>query len=242
FEGVLHQSWDSGISFSGPPITIDSATLLPTSDGALIALAPNAGEVLWRLQDIPTIVHWAYAGGLLALTTDTRELLVLSHDGELLQRDGLDAPGTVTTLPTGGLLAYANGYLLPIQIAPRAESARAADRGPLLAADDGRIFVFDNEVFSAYDNARQVLWQVLLPGVTGSAELALYDGVLLLVTAHGHVAAVRAADGGLCGIMHLYGDDRARTWHRLGEDGVLRVAVADQIVGIDWSALNGVCA
>ncbi|MCC6614103.1 MAG: PQQ-binding-like beta-propeller repeat protein [Anaerolineae bacterium] len=242
FDGVLHQAWETGLALAGPPITLDDAVLLPTTDGALVALAPNGGEILWRLQDIPPITDWAYSGGLLALTTQTRELLVVSRDGALLQRDTLDAAGAVSTAPGGRLLAYANGNLLPVEALPVIESASVADGGLLLAAGDGRVFVFDNEVFSAYDAAHQVVWQVLLPGVTGSADLALHEGVLSLVTAHGNIAAVRAADGGLCGIMHVFGDDRAQIWQRLGDDGLLRVAVADQIVGIDWSALIGVCA
>ncbi|MCL4250015.1 MAG: peptidoglycan DD-metalloendopeptidase family protein [Anaerolineae bacterium] len=241
YDGAVQQSWDIGSSFSGAPITPNNLYVLPTADGALVALSPNAHEILWRVPDIPAITNWAFEGGLLALMTTTRELIVLDLNGAILQRDRLDGSGAVAVIPSGGLLAYANGGLWQIQTARLENSTSATQGGAAFVAEDGRVFVFDNEVLSAFDNARQVVWQVLLPGVTGTTTLSLYGDVLLLITTQGNIAAVRVSDGGLCGILHIYGDERTRTWHRLGGDGVLRIAIAGQIVGLDWSTLLGVC-
>jgi hypothetical protein len=104
------------------------------------------------------------------------------------------------------------------------------------------LFSFEDAVASALDAARQPIWQVALPGVTGAAQVSFAQEVILLTTQHGHVVALRASDGAVCGMTRIYGDDRAQVWHRLGQDGVLRVAVADQVFGFDWRRLLGPCA
>jgi len=37
------------------------------------------------------------------------------------------------------------------------------------------------------------------------------------------------------------GNTRSREWHSLDSDGILRVGVADQVVGLDWQRFLGAC-
>jgi hypothetical protein len=54
--------------------------------------------------------------------------------------------------------------------------------------------------------------------------------------------AIQKASGGLCNATQIYGDERAREWHSLGADGVLRIAIGDQILGLDWQRFLSGCA
>jgi len=42
--------------------------------------------------------------------------------------------------------------------------------------------------------------------------------------------------------VQIYGDHRSGAWHSLGNDGVLRLAVGDQLLGLDWLRFIGGCA
>jgi hypothetical protein len=100
----------------------------------------------------------------------------------------------------------------------------------------------DGAVLHAYDSAHALRWQVQLPpGISGTVQLSDYGAVLLLTSSHGHIAALQKESGGVCGITQVFGDDRAQFWHGLGTDGILRVAVSDQIIGFDWGRFLGGC-
>jgi hypothetical protein len=152
----------------------------------------------------------------------------------------------------GGLMAYARGGLWNIGADGQWSMAllntpQGGGAGTMLATSD-QLYLFDGRVLHAYNNTsalaeQALMWQIELPqSVTGMSELTMHEGVLLLTSNDGTIVAVRAIDGGLCGATRIYGDWRARAWHMLGADGVLRVAVADQIIGLDWREFIGGCA
>jgi hypothetical protein len=68
-----------------------------------------------------------------------------------------------------------------------------------------------------------------------------YGEVLLLTSSHGSIVALQKETGGLCGITQVYGTDRSNFWHDLGDDGILRVAISDQILGLNWNTFIGGC-
>jgi hypothetical protein len=181
---------------------------------------------------------WAFANGILSLTTTTHELLQIDTSGALVERTAQPALIDLVLTPEGSLLAFAGGALWQVGT-PAADGIAAASA--LVAAPDGRLFAVEAQTASAYDAARQLLWQVALPDIAGFARLSVVDDVLLLTTQHGQILVLRAADGAVCGAVRVYGDDRAQVWHRVGQDGVLRVAVADQLFGFDWRILRGPC-
>ena len=73
--------------------------------------------------------------------------------------------------------------------------------------------------------------------------LSIYDSGkhLLLTSNHGDIIAVQSSTGGVCNTTRIYGSNRSREWHSLDDDGVLRVYVADQIIGLQWQKFLMAC-
>ncbi len=46
----------------------------------------------------------------------------------------------------------------------------------------------------------------------------------------------------MCNRTRIYGSAFTKMWHALGVDGVLRVHLADQIMGLDWETFLLGCA
>jgi len=238
--GTPGESWETGITPDSAPLRNDDTILFHTSDGALAALSADLRTVLWRLADVPPIARWASSGRVLALVTLEDELLVLSAVGEVISRQPLSAAASLAVGADGRLYGAAGGGMFAID-APYTSGASAASPNALLHASDGRIYLFDNGIFTAFDAQQQIIWQYAVPGLSGTFGMAQYGDILLLTSTHGFITTVRAGDGALCGTARIYGDDRAQQWQALGADGVLRIAVADQIIGFDWNELLGAC-
>ncbi|NDJ59800.1 MAG: peptidoglycan DD-metalloendopeptidase family protein [Chloroflexi bacterium] len=251
-DGSLQPAWATGVTLSSAanptPIRAGDLLLFSTPDEALIALDAAAQTVRWRLDDVAPVVRWAAADTFFGVVTAADELLTLSPQGTLIDRARLREPGALIPAPDGGLWAYISGGLwsidpgggwsLALYDAPPGGASAAVTLGP-----DGRLYLFSSDTtLYAYERIpggaptrdRDLLWQTALPGVAGQVDLALYDGILLLTSSHGHITAVRAAGGEVCNRAHIFGNQRARLWHSFGADGVLRLFVADQILGIDW--------
>jgi hypothetical protein len=148
----------------------------------------------------------------------------------------------VTPTRDGELLAYANGAVWRIDApyAPGGQPTRTGGSALALAAD-GRAFVLDDGVLTGYAPDMSMLYQYAVPGVGGAFDLVLAGDLLIFTSTHGDIGVVRTSDGVLCGLTRVFGDDRARLWTALGADGILRVGVADQFVGVDWRAFLGAC-
>ncbi|MDX2140577.1 MAG: peptidoglycan DD-metalloendopeptidase family protein [Chloroflexota bacterium] len=238
--GAPGESWETGIAPDSAPLRNDDTVVFHTRDGALAGLSADLRTVLWRLADVPPIERWASSGRVLALVTVEDELLVLSAVGEVISRQPLNAAASLAVGVDGRLYGTAGGGMFAID-APYISGASAASANALLHAADGRVYLFDNGIFTAFDAAQQIVWQYAVPGLSGAFGMAQYGDILLLTSTHGFITTVRAGDGALCGTARIYGDDRAQQWQALGADGVLRVAVADQIIGFDWNELLGAC-
>jgi len=66
------------------------------------------------------------------------------------------------------------------------------------------------------------------------------DGFLLITSNHGFVIALRE-NGGVCNALRLYGNDRAGLWREWSDDGMLRLAIGNQLLGLDWQRFIGGC-
>ena len=66
------------------------------------------------------------------------------------------------------------------------------------------------------------------------------DGFLLITGNHGFVIALRE-NGSVCNSIQLYGDDLAGLWREWSNDGMLRLAVGNQLLGLDWQRFIGGC-
>jgi hypothetical protein len=246
-DGTLGERWETGLTPAGAPVTAGDLALLPLAGDALAALDATRQAVMWQADNVPPLVRSHDSGALIGLITDDNRLLVFSPGGALLNQSYLREPGSLASDVDGGLLAYTRGGLwriqpdatwaLPLAGAPPGGRASALARAP-----EGDLYLFDGAVLHVYDRVGALAWQVAIPGISGLVELYDYGAALLLLSTHGHIMALQKPGGGICGSAHIYGDDHARLWHHLGDDGVLRVAVSDQVIGLDWRRLLGGCA
>lgn len=245
-DGTLSTSWETGLRFSGAPLPVDAALLLPTDAGGLVALDAGGQAELWRLDAVGPVTRSHAAPQALGLVAAGGDLLTLARSGQLLDRAHTRAGAALTTAPDGTLTAYTQGGLWSIladgewQMALPTAPAAGISAAVTYTADG--LYLFDGDTLHAYDRLDNPRWQVRLPDVVGEVRLTDYAPVLLLTSNHGDLIAVRASDGAICGRTRIYGHDGAQMWHTRSADGLLRVAVSDQLLGLDWATFTNGCS
>jgi hypothetical protein len=245
-DGTLGQSWETGLALDSAPMPAWGVFLFHTPQNELIALDATARTAIWRLADVPPILRWAANDAVFGAMTQTNEMLTISSSGELLDRAVLREPGALAIAPTGTLTVYTRGGLWTIaddgtwaldsDVFPQGGSA-----GALTFDANGSLYLYDGLNITAYSSERVALWQASLPGITGTNTLSVEGSILLLTSSSGEFAALQAETGATCNRGRIWGDWRARLWSHLEEDGVLRIYVADQIVGLDWQEFIALC-
>ena len=246
-DGSLGERWSTNTALDSAPMLDGAEALFHTPDDALVALGADRQQVAWTLEDVPSVARSQFAGDIIGLITTDHQMLTLTASGQPIDRAQLREMGALADGTQGNLLALTFGGLWTItpdgiwdvvieDIAAENESAALAHTA------EGELYAFDGHVLHAYDAARNLRWQVEIPQVSGMAALDVNADTLLLTTNYGDIIAIQASSGGLCGRTQIYGSERAHFWHYLGEDGVLRVAVSDQILGLDWARFLGGCA
>jgi hypothetical protein len=238
-DGTLAQGWQTDVTPDSPPMPAWGVFLFHTPQNELVALDATARTALWRLADVPPIMRWIANDALFGAMTQTNEMLTVSRSGELLDRASLREPGALALSPSGALMAYTRGGLWTIgddgvwtlesTVFPPGSSA-----GALTFDQNGNLYLFDGSILTAYSPDRAALWQTQPLDVPGTNTLTVHGNILLLTSSSGSIAAMQTDTGGMCNQTQIWGDWRSQLWQRLNDDGVLRVYVADQIVGLDW--------
>jgi outer membrane protein assembly factor BamB len=247
-DGTLAERWETGVALDAPVIIREDMLIFHTPDNGLVAFGPDRQTVLWTVPDVPPVVRAEAAAQVIGLLTENNQILSLSLHGQLLHQAQLREPASLVSAPNGELRAYTAGGLwailadgtwaLDLEDAPRGSRSGAA-----LYTTDGELYLYDGSVLHAYDQSRTLKWQVRLPdSIGGLTQLADMGTVLLLTSSYGNVLAVQKQTGSECGATQVFGSDRSRFWHSLGDDGILRVAVSDQILGFHWRTFLGGCA
>jgi hypothetical protein len=251
-DGTLADSWETGVAVDSAPISIGSALVFHTPDERIVVFDDSRRVVLWQIDGVPPIRYSRVAGRVIGLMTDANELLTVSLQGQLIDRRPLQGLAGLETAPDGTLLVYSQDGLWTVSEegtwTPMMENLPpGADSNAVLLTGDGTLYVLSGDAVAnistlyAYD-ANGQRWAVSLPYMPGLTELADYGSAILLTGNHGHIIAIQPSSGGICGLARIYGSRRANVWHRLGDDGILRVAVADQVLGLDWQTFLGGCA
>jgi murein DD-endopeptidase MepM/ murein hydrolase activator NlpD len=247
-ESTVGESWQSGVAFDSPPMLAGSLIVFHAPDNRLIALSADGRSTAWQVSDVAPILRWAANDKALGLMTADNAMLTVSLDGRLNNLALLREPGSLAV--STGLLAYTRGgfwtvaddgtWTLTFPDAP------PGGRNSAVAESEQHLYLFDGTALHAYDrsNNNAPLWTTPLPGVTGDSTLSVYDNdkEVLLTSNHGDITAVQVSSGGVCNTTRIYGSNRAREWHSLGDDGVLRIYVADQIIGLNWQKFLMACA
>jgi murein DD-endopeptidase MepM/ murein hydrolase activator NlpD len=246
-DGTFSERWQTGVTLGNFVLEAGESLIFHTPDNALVAFDAPRQQIRWRLENIQPVIRAQSTGQVIGILTADNQLLTLSLQGQLLDSANLREAASIVSAQNGTLIAYSRGGLWSILTdgtwSPLMEIAPTGGiSGAVKQSDDGRLFLFDSRILYAYDSNRALLWQIELPNVTGLTELTIDNGILLLTGTHGDLIAIRNADGGLCNRAQIYGDDRAKLWYNLGKDGILRVAVADQIIGMDWQTFLTGCA
>lgn len=246
-EGTLGASRQLGVPLDSPPMQLGDSLIFHTPDAGLVALSSDAALVRWQLADVPAVLRWSSSGSALGLmTTDNAMLTVVA--GALADRALLREPGSLAA--STDLLAYTRGGLWRVD--PNGvwsltfAEAPPGGRSSAVAENEQQLFLFDGATLHAYDRLTDPAtpvqqWATSLPGVGGAVSLSLYDDIVLLTSSHGDLVALQAATGGVCNTTRIYGSSRAREWHSLGDDGILRVYVADGIIGLAWDRFLLAC-
>jgi murein DD-endopeptidase MepM/ murein hydrolase activator NlpD len=253
-DGTLGETWQVGAALdpaavSGGPLRAGDQVLFHTPDNAVIAFDAAGRSILWRLEGIPQPVRWHVTGPLLGVITGDNRLLTIalgSAEPAVIDEARLREPGALASAANGDLLAYLHGGLWRVD-GVGTWSLEVVDAPPggrsaaLTTAPDGSLYLFDGETIAAYDAALMPRWQADLPAVRGEAALTLYGDHLLLASSDGLIAALDTSNGAVCQQTRIFGEHRARLWRDFGADGIVRIAAADQVLGLDWRAFLGAC-
>ena len=250
-EGGLGESWRLDVSLEGYPKSVGDWRIFPTTDNRLVGLSGDLREIVWQVDNIPQFTRWHVTGEadnfIIGLITVDNEILTLSQSGEVLDRALLRDSGSLSSLPDDdGLLIYSRGGLW--QINRQGEWSLYLEDAPVggysgsaLALTDGRLFLFDGTFLHAYNPEQIEVWSAELNNVSGEVNLSWVDDFILLTSTGGNIITLRP-EGGICNRVQTYGQDSGVLWHDLGDDDILRVSIADQILGFDWQEFLGGCA
>jgi hypothetical protein len=214
-------------------------------DDQLIALSENRREVVWRLDGIPPFVRGSANPFTVGVVSADHELFTVSSGGDLLDRAQLRVLPALSDFEGGRLLVYSRNGLWMIADGTWSSVVNSAGGMDALALawdqTTGVIYTFDGRILSAYDAGRARLWLSDAGQTSGAAALALYEGVLVLVSGAGDIVAARASDGAICGRLKLWGASDASVWQALGGDEILRVIIGEQILGLEWAEFTRFC-
>ena len=121
---------------------------------------------------------------------------------------------------------------------------RLSYNSALHSLPDGRLLIYGgsrDQTLSAYSADGDPLWQTPLDDLSGDPFIFDADNTLLVADGSGTVAVMDAASGAVCDRFTVWGHRGANAWAGLGSDGILRLHIADQVIGLDWAALAASC-
>jgi hypothetical protein len=196
------------------------------------------------------IESYAFTGRMGALLTADQEVFLFQPDGSLLDRFAVRPNSALIAAPDGGIYLRDQGRLEYI----------SATGGRRLLLDDLDINRTDSAMHLA-DSGQIILW-----GVEGKDKLMAVaaDGqivwetivdvddllgvrlaqpnacTLVIADRYGHLLAFEAQTGRLLGQVRVWGSHLNQVWvGSYPDDDVLRLYIADQLIGFDTTVLSG---
>ena len=242
--GGLGDSWEVDAQFSGAPIVVGDNLLFPAPNNSLVMVSADRREIISSIPNIPPFVRYhLLPNNTLALLTDDQQFYYLSLDGTVIDHVQLRSNASFATSFDGNLLVYSRGGLW--QVNPQGqwslyiENAPSSDSGAIFTSDD-LLYLFTGQRLYAYARSGNILWEAGTPAISGLMELERYEGITLITSNHGDVMLVNQ-QGAFCNQVRVFGQDNARLWQELGADNLLRIAIADQILALNWNTFIRPC-
>jgi murein DD-endopeptidase MepM/ murein hydrolase activator NlpD len=214
----------------------------------LIAYGPDRAE-RWRVPDVQRPVATAMTNQLLGIASIRGGLAIIGPDGRVYDRQTLPGTALLAPAPEGGLYARtenglwrvdASGTWQALAATPPVQRASSA----FSSLPDGRFFLYTGQTgrtLHAYDATGALLWQTALAGARGRSFLLAEGGALVLADGQGTITVLNPASGAVCAELTTWGARAAGAWAGLGPDGILRVHLADQVLGLHFAALTSSC-
>ncbi len=247
--GGFLEAWQLPHQVDTAPYRWGDLLVVHTPADELIAYGPDRVE-RWRVAGVRRPVYFQGTDRLLVVESIRHTMTFLAIDGTIRGRATLRVPGAAAPAPDGGLYVRSQAglwHVLPdgswtwLNDPPGVSRASSA----LYSLPDGRFFVYaggGDRALYAYDAAGGLRWSVTLEGLTGRPFLlADGSGALLLADGYGQIVAIGTDSGAQCNQLHVWGSWRSGAWAGLGPDGVMRLHIGDQVLGLRWTAFAGGC-
>lgn len=243
--GGLGETWRVPASFTGAPLIDDDDLLFPAPDNSLVRVGADRREIIATYNDIPEFYRaHILLDASFAILTANNEFRYYSAEGFLLNSAQLRASASLATSWEGRLLVYSQGGLWRVDTSGTwslyIEDAPSGGTSGSVLVTQERLYLYNGSRLFAYNRDRQLLWEAGTPAISGLSEIHAYDDILLITSNHGDIILVNSA-GGFCNQVRIFGDDNAHQWQALGADNRLRLAIADQILALDWETFIRPC-
>ncbi|HYO88989.1 MAG TPA: PQQ-binding-like beta-propeller repeat protein [Candidatus Limnocylindrales bacterium] len=249
-DGSLGEANETGVPLARVLLALPDRLIAQTADGRIAAF-DAAGLPLWQSAEaLPAVTAAAaepVSGRLALMARDVQgggSLLLLNVDGGTIDAAQLAEPAPIQFAPSGWLWTYTRGGLWGVDEGGAwtlmdAAAAPGGASAALAFAGDGARYQFDGQTLIAFGPDGAPRWQTSPGHVAGQNMLMAESDRLLLVSSGGELVTWRRSDGAECGRARLWAGPSA--WANLGVDGLLRVAIADQIAALDWADLTQAC-
>lgn len=243
--GSLGESWRIPATFSDAPLIDGDELLFPAPDNGLVRVSADRRSLIATYNDIPefTRAHILLDGSF-ALLTANHEFFYYTADAQLINSAQLRETASFATSWEGRLLVYSQGGLWRVDASGTwslyIEDAPAGGISGSVFVTQERLYLYTGSRLYAYSRERQGLWEAGTPAISGLSELHAYDNILLISSNHGDILLVNDS-GGFCNQVRIFGNDNANQWQSLGTDNRLRLAIADQILALDWQSFIRPC-
>lgn len=246
-DGNFGASWRLDVQPVAPVVEADGLLIFRTQSGEIVAISRDRRSIAWRNDDMTDIQQFHALeddDGLIIGAVNNQHELIAARAGETaFLRVPLIEPASVAAAPDG-LYAFTWGGFWAVDdrgnMALQLDDLPRGGAGSAVLRTDTHFYLFDGEQLHAYSASGELLWVNHVGQVDGTATLTLVDGVLLLLASDGMIAAI-GQDGVVCNRTRVYGTGSGNPWHAAGDDGMLRLGIADQVLGLDWATFSRGC-
>lgn len=248
-QGGFLEQWNLPGPIDSEPLVWGHLLVTHTRDNELIAYDTDRSEV-WRVADVQRPVDMQATRDVLGVMSIRGGFALIGIDGREIDRATLRGTGDLTPAPDGGFYVRSSSALW--HVTPDGGWRYLADTPgfqrsttAFYSLPDGR-FVFYAGSFSrtlyAYAADGTPLWTARLPDMEGRPFITGEGSALLVASGNGQIRMVGADSGAVCQALDAWGNRAAQAWGAVGPDGILRLHIADQVLGLDWNTLRAGCS